>query len=120
MRSAFGTATEAADRPMAGAEERAVYYELWVSLRSMLRSYAGVHGMQAKQQAHVTVSACRIVVRCEGKWFSLDREGANVVWARENGSSGRMEITEAGRLRNGASEEELDLAAEAWMRELIR
>jgi hypothetical protein len=31
-----------------------------------------------------------------------------------------MEITESGRLRDGMNEEEMDLAAEAWARELMR
>jgi hypothetical protein len=39
---------------------------------------------------------------------------------REDGSCGELELTEAGRLKNGQGEEEMDLAAEAWARELMR
>jgi hypothetical protein len=31
-----------------------------------------------------------------------------------------MEITEAGRLRDGIGEAEMDMAAEAWARELMQ
>ena len=54
------------------------------------------------------------------KWLSLDRNGAIVTWTREDGNGGRMEISASGRLRSEASEEEMDLAAEAWARELMR
>ncbi len=119
MTPAVTQAVEAADNPISTAVKLALYYELWVSLASMLRSYAGVHGLHLKKQADVTASANHIAVRCEEKRLSLYREDANVLWTRENGSSGRMEITEVGRLRSNASEEELDLAAEAWIRELM-
>jgi hypothetical protein len=42
-----------------------------------------------------------------------------VTWMRENGNSGVLELTEAGCLRGESGEEEMDLAAEAWARELM-
>ncbi|OYV46206.1 MAG: hypothetical protein B7X10_05120 [Burkholderiales bacterium 21-58-4] len=65
----------------------------------------------------------------------LKRDGAAVGWKREDGSAGQMELTEEGRLRIadpwfqirdqdhppifGEREEEMDIAAEAWARELM-
>jgi len=43
-----------------------------------------------------------------------------VNWQREDGSTGKTEFTEAGRLRSDAGEEEMDMAAEDWARELMR
>jgi hypothetical protein len=97
-----------------------LYVELWVSLASLLRSYTAAHGLHENRYATVEVDEERIAVRHEAKWLCLERNGAFVTWTRENGSSGQMEFTEAGRLRSGTSEEEMDLAAEAWARELMR
>jgi hypothetical protein len=42
------------------------------------------------------------------------------LWQREDGNTGALELTEAGRLRSGEGEgEEMDMAAEAWARELM-
>jgi hypothetical protein len=38
---------------------------------------------------------------------------------RENGTSGELELTDHGRLRSDEGEEEMDMAAEAWARELM-
>jgi hypothetical protein len=52
--------------------------------------------------------------------LELKRNGAAVTWTRENGTSGTLELTERGRLRGPAGEQELDMAAEAWARELMQ
>ena len=98
----------------------ALWSELWTSLASLLRSYTAVHGLDDNREALVEADEEKIVVRNGEKWFSLDREGAIVTWTRENGSGGRIEICASGRLRSEAGEEELDMAAEAWARELMR
>jgi hypothetical protein len=97
-----------------------VFREIWLSLASLLRSYTALHGLADNRQALVESDDEKIVVRHGGKWLSLVRYGAIVSWTRENGSGGRIEICESGRLRSGTSEEEMDLAAEAWARELMR
>jgi hypothetical protein len=97
-----------------------VYAELWISLASLLRSYTAAHGLSGDRHALVEADEDRIAVRREEKWLRLERAGATVIWTRENGSSGALEISEAGRLRSATSEEEMDLAAEAWARELMR
>jgi len=100
--------------------ESAVFAEFWISLASLLRSYTAAHGLHQNRHATVEAEDERITVRHEEKRLRLERDGAIVTWTRENGSSGSMEILDTGRLRSGTSEEEMDLAAEAWARELMR
>ena len=112
--------------------EDRVYVELWVSLASLLRSYTAAHGLNGDRQATVELGEERITVRHGDRWLDLKREGAAVTWQREDGRSGMLELTEAGRLRAKSdpsapeakdqghpAEEEMDLAAEAWARELM-
>jgi hypothetical protein len=97
-----------------------LYVELWVSLASLLRSYTAVHGLNGKRQATVELGEERITVRCGEGWLDLRRDGAKVNWQREDGRTGILEFTEAGRLRSSADEEEMDMAAERWARELMQ
>ncbi len=103
-----------------------LYAELWVSLASLLCSYTAAHGLNGNRQATVELGEKRIVVRHAEKWLSLARTGAQVAWTRENGSGGMLEFTQDGRLRTtaradaAAQEEELDMAAETWARELMQ
>jgi hypothetical protein len=115
----------------------AVYAELWVSLASLLRSYTAAHGLNRDRQATVELGEERITVRHAEKWLDLQRTGDRVNWLRENGQSGVLRLTEDGRLRSqnprspnarglghpveeDPKEEEMDMAAEAWARELMQ
>jgi hypothetical protein len=113
------TVDAAPGRNLAATDSR-VFAELWISLASLLRSYTAVHGLHGNRRATVEAVQEEISVRHGEKWLLLKRDVARVTWTRENGSSGKMEITETGRLRDGMNEEEMDLAAEAWARELMR
>lgn len=101
-----------------------LYAELWVSLASLLRSYTAAHGLNGDRQATVELGEERITVRHGDRWLDLKRDGAAVTWQREDGRSGMLELTEAGRLKSSdgpkIEEEEMDLAAEAWARELMQ
>ena len=97
-----------------------VWSELWVSLASLLRSYTALHGLSGNRQAAVESDEERIVVCHGARRLQLTRQGATVTWKREDGSQGTLELTEAGRLRGQAGEEEMDMAAEAWARDLMR
>ena len=108
-----------------------LYMELWVSLASLLRSYTAAHGLNGNRQATVELGEERILVRHGEQWLELEREGSAVKWKREDGSGGTLELTEHGRLRTREPrsenpdrghpvEEEMDMAAEAWARELMR
>lgn len=98
----------------------AVYLELWVSLASLLRSYTAAHGLNGNHQATVELGENRITLRHGNAWLDLTRSGCAIHWQREDGRSGALELTEAGRLRSGGHEEEMDMAAEAWARELMQ
>jgi len=100
--------------------EDRVYAELWVSLASLLRSYTAAHGLNGDRQATVELGEERITVRYGDRWLDLKRDGAAVEWKREDGRSGMLELTEAGRLKSSEGEEEMDMAAEAWARELMQ
>ena len=101
-----------------------VHAELWISLASLLRSYTAAHGLNGNRQATIELGGERILVRHGESWLDLKRNGATVTWKREDGSGGMLELTEAGTLRGPAGQvpmdEPLDLAAEAWARELMR
>lgn len=94
--------------------------ELWVSLASLLRSYTAAHGLNGRRQATVELGEERILVRHGDDWLDLTRSGSTVNWQREDGRRGTLQFTEAGRLRSDADEEEMDMAAEAWARELMQ
>ena len=109
-----------------------LWVELWVSLASLLRSYASMHGLNGDRQASVELGEERITVRHGDKWLELDRAGSVVEWRREDGREGRMELTEAGRLRmvhpmspkpgdmgHPDNEVEMDLMANDWAQELM-
>jgi hypothetical protein len=96
-----------------------LYVELWVSVASLLRSYTAAHGLNGSTQATVELGEEQITVRHGDKWLDLARSGAQVIWQREDGRSGTMQLTDAGRLRTDAGEEEMDMVAESWARELM-
>jgi hypothetical protein len=104
-----------------------LYGELWVSFASLLRSYTAVHGLNRKQQATVELGEDLILVRAGERWLKLKRHDAEVIWGREDGSRGLMRFTIEGRLathvgdiENEDREEEMDMQAEAWARELMQ
>jgi hypothetical protein len=101
-------------------ETAQLYVELWVSLASLLRSYTAAHGLNGDRQATVELGEEQITVRHGNAWLDLKRHGAHVEWTREDGRSGMLEMTEAGQLRSETGEEEMDMAAEAWARELMQ
>jgi hypothetical protein len=103
-----------------------VFIELWVSLASLLRSYTAAHGLNRNRQATVELGEERITVRHGDAWLDLERNGSQVRWTREDGTAGTLELTESGRLRTGSEgtneggrEEEMDMVAEKWARELM-
>ena len=97
-----------------------VYVELWVSLASLLRSYTAAHGLNGNRQATVELGEDKILVRHGDDWLDLTRSNEIVTWLREDGRTGTLELTEAGTLRGETDEEEMDMAAERWARELMR
>jgi len=97
-----------------------VWRELWDSLASLLQSYTAVHGLHVNRQATIALTQEKITARHGKKWLAIERSHAIVTWTRENGTGGTLELTNHGRLKGPDGEEEMDLAAEAWARELMQ
>jgi len=104
--------------PVISSEQ--LWGELWISLASLLSSYTAVHGLNGNRQAAVESDEKRILARHGEHWLKLRREGSQVSWHREEVRSGELELTESGRLRGSSGEVEMDMAAEAWARELMQ
>lgn len=102
----------------------ALWLELWTSLASLLRSYTAAHGLNHKEQATVELGPDQIIVRAGLRWLQLDRNETEILWSREDRSHGQMHFTVEGRLSaqvgNEQQEEEMDLQAESWARELMQ
>jgi hypothetical protein len=99
---------------------RDVWAEFWISLSSLLRSYTAAHGLHRNSHATVELDEDRILV-CHGdRCLELMRTGPEVNWKREDGSNGVLQFTSAGRLSGPSGEEEMDMAAETWARELMQ
>ncbi len=93
-----------------------LHTELWTSWASLLRSYAAAHGLNAPQHAVVEVSAAEITLRVGPHWlrftpasFQADIHPSQPFHLNENGT-----VTLAGH-----PEEEMDIAAERFARELL-
>lgn len=112
-------AQEQSEAGSTAALDPRLFAELFASLASLLRSYTAVHGLHMKREAAVELNEEQITVRHGEKWLRLIRNHAILTWTRENGSMGTLELTESGTLRGSAHEEEMDLAAEQWARELM-
>lgn len=109
------------------ADASMLYPELWVSLASLLRSYTALHGLNRKQQATVELGEDLIIVRAGDNWLRLLRHAGEVMWTREDGSKGLMRFTIKGSLMTHVGdeeledvEEEMDMQAESWARELMQ
>ena len=97
----------------------ALWEELFSALASLLRSYTAAHGLHEGIEAVIDFDAHRITARNGERWLHLERNNNAVTWTRENGTSGVLELTDHGRLRSSVGEEEMDIAVEAWARELM-
>ena len=96
--------------------DRALHTELWTSWASLLRSYAAAHGLNAPQHAVVEVSAAEITLRVGPHWLRFTptalegtQSASQPFHLNENGT-----VTLANH-----PEEEMDLAAERFARELL-
>ena len=103
-----------------GGTPESLYAELWISLASLLRSYTALHGLSGSCQATVEADDERILASHANRWLKLTRTGAAILWEQSGGVRGELEMTEAGRLRGASGEEEMDMAAETWARELMQ
>jgi hypothetical protein len=85
-----------------------LHRELWTSWASLLRSYAAVHSLGREQHAVVEVSEDSITVRYGLKWMQF----TSAEFTDALGVSHTFALTENGRARIDADEDEMDLWAE--------
>ncbi len=85
-----------------------LHRELWTSWASLLRSYAAVHSLGRQQHAVVEVSDDSITVRYGLKWMQFTRTH----FIDNVGVVHDFALTENGRARIDADEDEMDLCAE--------
>jgi hypothetical protein len=97
-----------------------LHRELWVSLASLIRSYAAVHGIHNNSHAIIEATDEKITARHGEKCLTLLRNDQSVTWMRENGHVGTLELTQDGSVRGTSGEEAMDLVAEQWARELMQ
>jgi hypothetical protein len=90
--------------------------ELWTSWASMLRSYAGAHGLNSNKFAVVEVGQEEIVVRVGARWVRFTFDEMNT----SEGVAAGFEMAEDGKVRLGEVWDEMDMAAEGVTREMFR
>ena len=93
----------------------ALHTELWTSWASLLRSYAAAHGLNSTQHAVVEVSADEITLRVGSSWL---RFTPNEVTA-SNHTPLAFQLNENGTATVGSTQQEMDLAAEQFAREIL-
>ncbi len=93
-----------------------LHRELWTSWASLLRSYAAAHGLNAPQHATVEVSSDQITLRVGGRWLRFLTKEIQA----SHQPSRSFHLNENGTVSvAGAPEEEMDLAAERFAREMM-
>ena len=92
-----------------------LHTEFWTSWASLLRSYAAAHGLNSTQHAVVEVSATEITLRVGSRWlrFTPDEVTAS------NHSPLAFHLNEDGTATVGTNQQEMDLAAEQFAREIL-
>ncbi len=94
----------------------AVQVELWTSWASLLRSYAAAHGLNAPQHALVEVSAEAITLRVGSRWLRF----THTTLETSDTPPQPFHLNENGTvILADAPEEEMDLAAERFAREML-
>ena len=97
-------------------DSKTLHRELWTSWASLLRSYAAAHGLNAPQHAVVEVSAERITLRVGSRWLYFTAEAVEESY----GPTRAFHLNENGTVTlDAAPEEEMDIAAERFAREMM-
>jgi hypothetical protein len=94
----------------------ALHTELWTSWASMLRSYAAAHGLNSTHHAVVEVSANEITLRVNDRWLRF----TPTTLQPSNAPPQPFTLNENGTITlNHQPEQEMDLAAEQFAREIL-
>ena len=98
--------------------------ELWISLASLVRAYCAAHGLSQPEQAAITADATTIRAAHNNRWLTVIRTGSVVRYESSGPGDvkdrGEVKFTLDGRLHAAQGEEEMDMAAERWARELMQ
>ena len=94
----------------------ALHTELWTSWASLFRSYAAAHGLNSTHHAVVEVSADAITLRVNDHWLRF-----TPCDVRHNGQPPiAFRLNENGTVTlNHQPEQEMDIAAEQFAREIL-
>lgn len=89
--------------------------ELWTSWASLLRSYAGAHGLNSPKHAVVEVGLEEIIFRVDTCWLRF----THTTMTDSEGRSTAFSLEEDGTARLNGTNEEMDMAAERLAREMM-
>ena len=99
--------------------DKKLHIELWTSWASLLRSYAAAHGLNSTQHAVVEVGPEEITLRVGAQWLLFTHSTMQY----SNGRKQAFALTEQGTVLTAAGqdkhEEEMDIAAERFAREMM-
>ncbi len=97
-------------------DSKALHTELWTSWASLLRSYAAAHGLNSTQHAVVEVSADEITLRVGTHWLRFTATAIE----HDDALPETFALHENGTVSiNNEPEEEMDIAAERFAREMM-
>ena len=102
------------EKKLASFEDR-LHTELWTSWASLLRSYAGAHGLNTRHQCVVEVGTEEILLRVDNRWTRFTQ---NAMTTSEDGVF-RFALAEDGSVELDGRIEEMDFAAERIAREMM-
>ena len=92
-----------------------LHVELWTSWASLLRSYAGAHGLNSHRHAVVEVGPEQILLRVDARWLRFTHNAA----IDSDGHAKTFSLEEDGTAKLDGIAEEMDIAAERLAREMM-
>ena len=92
-----------------------LHVELWTSWASLLRSYAGAHGLNSPRHAVVEVGSDEIILRVNARWLRFTHNAI----IDSDGHAKTFSLEEDGTAKLDGVTEEMDMAAERLAREMM-
>jgi hypothetical protein len=92
-----------------------LHVELWTSWASLLRSYAGAHGLSSPHHAVVEVGPEEIILRVDTRWLRFTHTGLTSSEGRQT----PFQLEENGTATFDDANEDMDLLAERLAREMM-
>ncbi len=92
-----------------------LHVELWTSWASLLRSYAGAHGLLSPRHAVVEVGPDEIILRVDTRWLRFTHNAVT----DSDGHAKTFSLEEDGTAKLDGVTDEMDMAAERLAREMM-